>query len=96
MQSFNLSDYLDEVRAIANHNLCTLTAAVDRIIVNLNTFNEYHVGTGALNYHVLGHYWGALTAAQKIEQKKEAKRLVSEPDMSATSIRKNRRSKYAG
>lgn len=96
MQPFNLADYLDEVRAISRNNSCTLTAAVDRIIVNLNTFNEYNSGTGTLNYHILGHYWGSLTAAQKVEQKKEAKRLVSEPDVPATSMRKNRRSKYAG
>ncbi len=77
---FKLTDYLDEIRAIASRNGCTLTAAVDRMIINLNTFNEYNVGTGTLNYHILGHYWGALTSASKISQKKDAKmRLTKQP-----------------
>lgn len=79
MNQFNLTDYVSEVRAIAENNGCTVTAAVDRMIVNLNTFNECHRGTGTLNYHVIGHHWGALTSAQKIEQKNATKRLVSKP-----------------
>lgn len=79
MNQFNLSDYVSEIRAIADHNGCTVTAAVDRMIVNLNTFNEYHQGTGTLNYHVIGQHWGALTSAQKIDQKNAVKRLVSKP-----------------
>lgn len=77
MEQFKLTDYLDEIRAISRNCGCTVTAAVDRMIVNLNTFNEYHRGTGGYNYHTLGQLWGGLTAAQKIAQKKEAKQMVS-------------------
>lgn len=77
MEQFNLINYLDEVRAISRNCNCTPTAAVDRMIVNLNTFNEYHRGTGGYNYHTLGQLWGSLTAAQKVAQKKEAKERVS-------------------
>lgn len=87
---FQLIDYLPEIRAIAEKNGCTKTAAVDRMILNLNTFNEYNEGTKTLNYHIIGHQWGALTAAQKVEQKCEAKRLIQADD-SATSPRKGRR-----
>lgn len=76
MEQFNLKDFLPEIRSIAQNNDCTQTAAVDRMIVNLNTFNEHHRGTGSLNYHILGHYWGALPAAQKVAQKREVKELV--------------------
>lgn len=88
---FQLKDYLPEIRAIAEKNGCTKTAAVDRMILNLNTFNEYNVGTRTLNYHSIGHQWGALTAAQKVAQKQEAKRLVCEPEAPVTPTRKGRR-----
>lgn len=77
---FQLKDYVPEIQAIAEKNKCTKTAAVDRMIVNLNTFNEYNQGTGTLNYHVIGHHWGALTAAQKVAQKNEVKKIVSQPE----------------
>lgn len=80
MEQFNLTNYLDEIRAISRNCGCTVTAAVDRMCVNLDTFNEYHQGTRTLNYHVIGHHWGALPAAQKVAQKKEAKRMVSQQD----------------
>ena len=73
---FQLSDYLPEIRAIAEKKKCTEIEAVDCMIVNLNTFNEYHVGTGTLSYRQLGHEWGDLTSAQKVAQNKEAKQLL--------------------
>lgn len=85
---FNLCNYLDEIRAIAARNNCTVTAAVDRMVLNLDTFNEYNEGTHTLNYHQLGHLWGSLTSGEKVAQKREAKRRVSEP---ATPQRKRRR-----
>lgn len=88
MNSFNLCNYLDEIRAISQNCKCTVTAAVDRMCVNLDTFNEYNRGTGTLNYHALSNQWGMLTSAQKVDQKREAKKLVSE---SAHSTRVNRR-----
>lgn len=88
---FQLKDYLPEIRAIAEKNGCTKTAAVDRMICNLNTFNEYNQGTRTLNYHVIGHQWGALPAAQKVEQKREAKKLIMEPEAPATPTRRSRR-----
>ncbi|MCM1232189.1 MAG: hypothetical protein NC489_18865 [Ruminococcus flavefaciens] len=88
---FQLKDYLPEIRAIAEKNGCTKTAAVDRMVCNLDTFNEYNQGTRTLNYHVIGHQWGALTSAQKVKQKREAKRLISEPEAPATLSRKGRR-----
>lgn len=88
MEKFNLCNYLDEIREIAKRNDCTVTAAVDRMIVNLNTFNEYHKGTGTLNYHVLSNLWGDLTSAEKIAQKREAKsRLVENSARRRTSRR---------
>lgn len=79
MSQFNLTDYLDEIRTISKNCGCTVTTAVDRMCVNLDTFNEYNKGTGTLNYHILSNQWGSLTAAQKVAQKKEAKELVSKP-----------------
>lgn len=81
---FNLTDYLDEIRAISERNNCTRTAAVDRMVINLNTFNEYNKGTGTLNYHQIGHEWGALPTAEKVTQKQRAKRLVSEEPPATT------------
>lgn len=78
MNQFNLLDYLDEVYAISQNCGCTPATAVDRMIVNLNTFNEYHKGTGTLNYHNLSNLWGALTSAEKIAQKRKAISQVSE------------------
>lgn len=88
MEQFKLTDYLDEARAISENNGCTVTAAVDRMVVNLNTFNEYHKGTGKLNYHVLGQQWGTLTAPQKVAQKQEAKDKIARR---VTSENRNRR-----
>lgn len=88
---FQLKDYLPEIHAIAEKNGCTKTSAVDRMIVNLNTFNEYNVGTRTLNYHVIGHHWGALTAAQKVAQKCEAKQLICVEPENSGSTRKPRR-----
>ena len=73
---FKLTDYLDEIRAISENKGCTLTAAVDLMILNLNTFNEYNKGTGTLSYRVIGQEWGNLSAAQKVAQKQEAKSLI--------------------
>lgn len=76
MEQFQLSDYLSEINAICRKEGCTKTAAVDRMVFNLNTFNEYNVGTKTLNYHVLGQLWGNLPCAQKIAQVKQAKELI--------------------
>lgn len=77
MARFNLADYLDEIRAIAKNKKCTPTEAVDLMIINLNTFNEYNKGTGNFNYRGLGQEWGMLPSADKVAQKQEVKRLVS-------------------
>lgn len=84
---FQLKNYLDEMRAIATQNGCTLTAAVDKFVVNLNTMHEHYKGTGTINFHVLGQHWCNLGYEAKIEQKDEAKRLISNPSR-ATSRRR--------
>lgn len=84
---FALEDYVDEIKAISRNSKCTVTAAVDRFILNLNTFNEYNRGTGTINFHFLGHAWGDLTAAQKVAQKRAVKQMLSEEN----APRKNRR-----
>lgn len=73
---FTLLNYLEEIEAIMNNSGCTPTAAVDRFIFNLDTFNEYKKGTGTLNYHILGQYWGNLPCGDKLAQKKEAKQRM--------------------
>lgn len=89
MVQFKLSDYVEEIHAICNNNGCTVTAAVDRFIINLNTFNEYNKGTGTINYHFLGQLWGALPASEKVSQKRELKQTLREE--SEKSTRQNRR-----
>lgn len=86
MEKFQLQDYQDEIRAISENNGCTLTAAVDRMIVNLNTFRGYHRGTGTINYHQLGQFWCNLSSAEKVAQKEETKKLIMQ-----TTARANRR-----
>lgn len=76
---FKLTDYTEEIQAIAETNNCTATAAVDLMIVNLNTFKTHYKGTGKINYHQLGQLWCNLTSAQKVAQKNETKQLVSKP-----------------
>lgn len=84
MDTFNLMDYVQEIQEISKKCECTVTAAVDRMIVNLNTFHEYHRGTGTLNYNVLGQQWSALTYDQKITQKNAVKTLVSQSSRNRT------------
>lgn len=89
MAQFELSNYAEEIKAISKNAGCTVTAAVDRFILNLDTFNEYNKGTGTINFHVLGHHWGALPAAQKVAQKQALKAaLVAE---ASATTRKSRR-----
>lgn len=92
MAQFELNAYVEEIKAISRNSGCTITAAVDRFVLNLDTFNEYNHGTGTINFHVLGHHWGALPAAQKVAQKvalKQAlKRSLTE---TPATIRKTRR-----
>lgn len=84
MAQFELKDYVEEIKAIQQKGGCTITAAVDRFILNLDTFNEYNQGTGTINYHILGHHWGALPCAQKVAQKQELKRALSEEATAGT------------
>lgn len=76
MSQFELKDYVDEIRAIQKNAGCTITAAVDRFILNLNTFNEYNKGTGTINFHQLGQFWCNLTSGEKIAQKKALKQQL--------------------
>lgn len=80
MATFELKNYLPEMREISKNSGCTLTAAVDRMIENLRTFREYHRGTGTLNYHVLSNQWGTLSCTEQNAQKLEAKKLIIEPE----------------
>ena len=87
---FTLLNYLDEIEAIMNKGECTPTAAVDRFVFNLDTFNEYKKGTGTLNYHILGQYWGNLPSGAKIAQKREAKqRMIDKFSATKRTTRRN-------
>lgn len=89
MAQFELRDYVEEIRAICKNSSCTITAAVDRFILNLDTFNEYNKGTGTINFHIIGHQWGSLPAATKVAQKQALKRELLEG--TSSTPRKSRR-----
>lgn len=69
MNTFKLTDHLDEVRAIAsNQNISKETAAY-AFITNLTTMTEHAKGTGTFNYHTMGQKWNSLRYTEKNEQR---------------------------
>ena len=72
MATFQLSNYMQEIKSIASTNGCTSEVALNYFLVNLTTMHEHYQGASELNYHQLGQDWNRLTSREKVAQKKDA------------------------
>ena len=83
--TFNLSDYLPEINAVATANKLEPEDAVDKFVVNLTTMSGYYPGADSLNFRELGQQWNKLLSKQKVAQKAEVKKMICKSSRSSRS-----------
>lgn len=86
-----LTDYVNEVRAIADNKRVSLSTAVGMFIVNLNVMKDFNHGSDNFNYRAIGQEWGRLPYAEKNKQRNALLRMVKEPAPTTATQRRGRR-----
>lgn len=66
---FNLVNYTQDIRNIAETNKASVAEALQMFISNLTTMREHYAGASHLNYHQLGQQWNKLLSDEKVAQK---------------------------
>lgn len=65
---FELSDYLQEIKAIADTNKVDYAQGAYYFRTNLIVMKEFYKGAPNINYHELGQQWNSLLSSEKVQQ----------------------------
>lgn len=68
--TFKLQEHATAIRGIAKRHECGAAEAVEKFIINLNTFSEHYPGAPEVDYRILGQQWNALSYKDKNKQKR--------------------------
>lgn len=84
---FELSNYLQEIKAVADANNVDYAKGAYMFRTNLIIMREHYKGASSLNYHELGQQWNSLLSSQKVQQYENV--LQSLKGVRAKSTRRN-------